>query len=74
MVIHQCNLKVDGITRYIDNYEFIFDNTFHEQESNYDVYKYAIQNSMHEAVICQGEINIFVYGQTGSGKTHTMVT
>ena len=42
IVIHQCNLKVDGITRYIENYEFVFDNSFNERENNRDVYKNTI--------------------------------
>lgn len=30
--------KVDGITKYIDSYDFAFDNTFNENETSEDVY------------------------------------
>ena len=43
MIIHQCNYRVDGITRYIENHDFIFDNTFSEIESNEDVYFHSIK-------------------------------
>ena len=28
IVIHEPKIKVDGITKYVDNQEFLFDNTF----------------------------------------------
>lgn len=30
--IHEPKYKVDGITKYIENHQFTFDNTFNEEE------------------------------------------
>ena len=30
--IHEPKLKVDGISKYIENHQFTFDNTFNEEE------------------------------------------
>ena len=38
VVVHECKFKVDGITKYIDDSEFKFDNTFSESEGSQDVY------------------------------------
>jgi len=73
MIVHQCNYKVDGITRYIENYEFTFDNTFSEAETNEDLYFHAVQALIPPVLQSNAELNIFAYGQTGSGKTFTMV-
>lgn len=35
--------KVDGITKYIENNDFTFDNAFSEQEDTRDVYKYSLR-------------------------------
>ena len=64
---------MDGITRYIENYDFIFDNTFSELESNEDLYFHSVQALVPSVLQSHCEVNIFAYGQTGSGKTHTMV-
>ena len=40
--VHECKFRVDGITKYVENHDFIFDNAYHEKESNKDVYKSAI--------------------------------
>ncbi|RHZ06437.1 hypothetical protein DYB37_008592, partial [Aphanomyces astaci] len=59
VIIHDCKLKVDGITKYLDSNAFEFDHSFDEFTSNETVYKYTAQP-------------LIQYGQTGSGKTHTM--
>ena len=38
IIVHECKHKVDGITKYIDNQDFQFDNTFSEKEPTDDVY------------------------------------
>lgn len=70
-MVHECKYKVDGITKYVENQEFGFDNTFGEEESNEELYFYAIKPIL-DLIFNQGIITIFAYGQTGSGKTYTM--
>jgi len=43
ITVHECKYKVDGITKFVENQEFIFDNSFSHQESNDELYKYSIQ-------------------------------
>ena len=38
ITVHECKYRVDGITKFIDNQEFMFDNAFAEEESNEDLY------------------------------------
>ena len=38
VLVHECKYKVDGITKYIENNEFEFDNTYSDLESNDDLY------------------------------------
>ncbi len=40
--VHECKFKVDGITKYIENHDFQFDNTFSHEESTESLYKAAI--------------------------------
>ena len=72
IVVHECKFKVDGITKYVENNGFTFDNSFNEKESNDDIYKFTIQ-PLVEFILNQGIVTCFAYGQTGSGKTFTMV-
>ena len=44
--VFDSKLKVDGITKYVDEHVFTFDNTFNEQESTEDVYKFALELSL----------------------------
>ena len=69
--VHECKYRVDGITRYIDNHDFQFDNTFSSEESTDSFYRAAIQPSIHFP-FNKGIVTCFAYGQTGSGKTFTM--
>jgi kinesin family protein 2/24 len=71
IIVHECKLKVDGITKYIENSEFKFDNVFSEQEGSEDVYEYQIK-SLLPALFKNGVVTCFAYGQTGSGKTFTV--
>lgn len=69
--IFESKLKVDGITKYVDEHVFTFDNTFNENESTEDVYRFALEPSL-DMIFNQGMVTIFAYGQTSSGKTYTM--
>mmetsp|Transcript_21880 Transcript_21880/g.36614 ORF Transcript_21880/g.36614 Transcript_21880/m.36614 type:complete len:634 (+) Transcript_21880:62-1963(+) len=71
VVVHDCKLKVDGISKYLDNNSFEFDHTFHEHNSTDNIYDCAVQ-PLVEFVLAGGRATIFAYGQTGSGKTFTM--
>jgi kinesin family protein 2/24 len=60
------------VTKYIENSQFEFDNTFSESESNEELYDCSIRPIL-DLVFNTGTITIFAYGQTGSGKTFTML-
>ena len=64
-------MKVDGITKYIDDHSFTFDNTFNESETNQDIYKVTLKPLL-PLLTAKGIVTCFAYGQTGSGKTFTM--
>jgi kinesin family protein 2/24 len=42
ITVHECKYKVDGITKFIDNSEFTFDNAFSHDESNEELYHFSI--------------------------------
>lgn len=71
VIIHECKYKVDGITKFIDNQNFDFDNSFSEDEPTEDLYRFSVEPIL-DHVFNTGTITIFAYGQTGSGKTFTM--
>jgi len=71
VVVHECKIKIDGITKYLENHEFYFDNTFSENENTEEIYGYTIE-PMINLVLKKGIVTCFAYGQTGSGKTYTM--
>jgi kinesin family protein 2/24 len=72
MYVHQCNYKVDGITKYLENHCFEFDNAFCETNTSQDFYRYSVQPLIN-LLFNKGTVTCFAYGQTGSGKTYTMV-
>lgn len=72
MYIHECKIQIDGITKYLEDHEFYFDNSFGENNTTEEVYQYTL-SSMINFVLNQGIVTCFAYGQTGSGKTYTMV-
>mmetsp|Transcript_15273 Transcript_15273/g.15409 ORF Transcript_15273/g.15409 Transcript_15273/m.15409 type:complete len:575 (+) Transcript_15273:126-1850(+) len=72
VVVHDCKMKVDGITKILDNTNFEMDHTFHENDTTDDLYYYAVQPLVH-FVLNHGRATVFAYGQTGSGKTYTMM-
>lgn len=71
IIVHDCKLKVDGISKYLDNTSFEFDHTFHEDNTTDNIYDCAVQ-SLVDFVVGGGRATVFAYGQTGSGKTFTM--
>ena len=71
VIVHECKIKIDGITKYLEDHEFYFDNTFNENETTEEIYDYTI-GPMINLVLKKGIVTCFAYGQTGSGKTYTM--
>lgn len=71
VVVHDCKLKVDGISKYLDNTSFEVDHSFHEDDTTEDVYSFSVQ-PLVAFVAGGGRATVFAYGQTGSGKTYTM--
>ena len=69
--VHHCKLKVDGITKFLDNTTFQVDHAFHESAPNEEVYIHTAKHLVDFAVN-GGRATCFAYGQTGSGKTFTM--
>lgn len=69
--VHECKLKIDGFTKYIDDQEFTFDYAFSDNHQTLDVYKCSILPNI-PLIMNGGVVTCFAYGQTGSGKTFTM--
>ena len=63
--------KIDGITKYIDNHDHQFDNSFGSDSSTEDLYQASVQPLLNQ-LFNNGVVTFFAYGQTGSGKTFTM--
>lgn len=40
-MVHDCKLRVDGITKYLDNTDFAFDHAFDESETTEALYHYT---------------------------------
>ncbi|CAM9237843.1 unnamed protein product, partial [Sphacelaria rigidula] len=72
VTVHDCKLKVDGISKYLDSVGFRFDHTFGDEASNELVYD-CTAKPLVPFVLARGRATVFAYGQTGSGKTFTMV-
>ena len=61
IIVHECKYKVDGITKFIDNAEFEFDNSFSELESNEELYHYSMRQIL-DLVFNTGIVTVFAYG------------
>ena len=59
--MHECKYKVDGITKFVDNSEFNFDNTFSHKESNGDLYFFSVRPIL-DLVFNSGIVTVFAYG------------
>ena len=71
VVVHQPKFRVDGITKYVNDSAFEFDNAFNENENSQDMYQYSIRDLL-PSLFNNGIVTCFAYGQTGSGKTFTV--
>jgi kinesin family protein 2/24 len=71
VIIHEPKVKVDGITKFVNNSSFEFDNTYSEAEPSHSVYEYQIKHLL-PTLFKEGVVTCFAYGQTGSGKTFTV--
>ena len=71
VVVHQPMYKVDGITKFVKDTNFTFDNAFNENENSQDMYQFSIRDIL-PSLFSNGIITCFAYGQTGSGKTFTV--
>ena len=60
-MVHECKFKVDGITKYVEDHEFKFDNTFHETETSDDVYEYQMKHLL-PGLFKGGVVTTFAYG------------
>ena len=70
--VHECRYKIDGITKFIEDNDFCFDNVFGDYSTTEEVYKFSVYPSIN-MILNRGIVTCFAYGQTGSGKTFTMV-
>jgi len=69
--VHECKLKIDGFTKFIEDQDFTFDYSFSDTHQTQDVYKCSILPNI-PLIMKGGVVTCFAYGQTGSGKTFTM--
>ena len=72
VVVHDCRLRVDGISKYLNNQQFAFDHAFSENEDTAEIYRCVGGPLVEFVTRDDGRACIFAYGQTGSGKTYTM--
>ena len=72
IVVHDCRLRVDGISKYLANAQFAFDHAFSEEEDTAEIYRCVGGPLVEFVTRDEGRACIFAYGQTGSGKTYTM--
>ncbi|EER18284.1 kinesin heavy chain, putative [Perkinsus marinus ATCC 50983] len=73
VLVHECKVKVDGITKFLESHEFAFDRTYSERCGTGELYRTCIEGPTEEVLRDGGRFTVFAYGQTGSGKTYTMV-
>ena len=66
VVVHECKIKIDGITKYLEDHEFYFDNTFGEDSETENIYDCSV-GPMIDFVLNKGIVTCFAYG-----KTYTM--
>jgi kinesin family protein 2/24 len=72
VVVHAPKLRVDGITKYLENTAFEFDHAFDDDSTTEELYKYSVMPLVAFAFKTRGRGTVIAYGQTGSGKTFTM--
>ncbi|KAJ1444753.1 P-loop containing nucleoside triphosphate hydrolase protein [Pelagophyceae sp. CCMP2097] len=72
IVVHDCRHRVDGITKYLANTRFTFDQAFGDDITTEEIYTCVAKPLVDFVVRARARATIFAYGQTGSGKTFTM--
>lgn len=79
MRVHECKVKVDGITKFVVSQDFDADRCFGNEVSTESVYQDTLQESLKGLIESTRENNseshvltCFAFGQTSSGKTFTM--
>lgn len=71
VIVREPKLKVD-LTRYVEEHNFLFDESFDETVTNQQLYSDCVRPII-DAVFQRAKCTCFAYGQTGSGKTFTMM-
>lgn len=71
VIVREPKLKVD-LTRYVEEHNFLFDQSFDETVTNEGLYQACVRPVI-DAVFQRAKCTCFAYGQTGSGKTFTMM-
>lgn len=71
VIVREPKLKVD-LTRYVEEHNFLFDQSFDEHVTNEQLYDACVRPAI-DAVFSGAKCTCFAYGQTGSGKTFTMM-
>lgn len=61
VVVHECKFRVDGITKFIEDTDFKFDNVFSDQEGSDEVYKFQIKTLL-PSLFKSGVVTCFAYG------------
>jgi kinesin family member 2/24 len=59
--VHDFKLRVDGITKYVENHNFVVDHAFSELETNDELYEATIQPNIHFP-FNKGIVTCFAYG------------
>ena len=72
IVVHDCRLRPDCRTLFVNHTSFSFDRVFDEHTNSGTVY--ACEVAPLVRLICRASVPacVMMYGQTGSGKTFTM--
>lgn len=52
---------MDGITKFVENHNFNFDNVFCEKEDTETLYKYSLR-PLVELLVNKGVLTVFAYG------------
>ncbi len=60
VIVHDCKLKVDGISKYLDNNTFEVDHTFHEDNTTDEIYSAAVE-PLVDFVVDGGRATVFAY-------------
>ena len=61
ILVHEPKFKVDGITKFVENHSFTFDNTFNENENTDEIYYFVLKPTI-EFIFKNGVVTCFAYG------------